>query len=335
MRQPWNRYETNTLSLCAEQRARAFSLRGTRIAAPHTKSDIMNKLEIADSLIASGRYSDAVDVIRQQLAHDPDDPSCHGALVRAYRHLAQRSAALESLETLARVAPDSDILHWVAGTNLWRLGLRDAAMPHLKEWLRREPESAAAWAENALGLSQFADPNLDGEVESAVDRAAALAPDSSQIAELCGFALIEIAAFENAEPHFRRALRIDPNSIAAQSGLAQVLEKTKRVKEATALYAGIGKRSPRHARTATENLRRISGDDVSVPMFLIFVLAAVGMWTLNDRRNDAYWWWLIGLAGTSAASVFFLYHRRRRALISDEAHEALARSKELERFTPK
>jgi tetratricopeptide (TPR) repeat protein len=97
------------------------------------------------------------------------------------------------------------------------------ALASAEKALSLEPES-----EIALGIRAYALAMLERgpEWQEATKKTLAAAPESPQAHALAGFALLARGGEDAAVDRFREALRLDPESEAAQAGLAEAMKAT-------------------------------------------------------------------------------------------------------------
>jgi len=131
-----------------------------------------------------------------------------------------------------------------------REGLAEG-LQHLKEALRRDPESAMAWVALAVGFAKEADmgwvPTADGYLRSrdAVERALELEPDIPEgHAHLGRIRMLHDWDWQGARASFSRAFELAPGNAAALRGSGALAMNTGRLDEAIAQLRDSVRRDP-------------------------------------------------------------------------------------------
>jgi predicted O-linked N-acetylglucosamine transferase (SPINDLY family) len=115
------------------------------------------------------------------------------------------------------------------GMALADLGRHTEAEPHLSRALKKAPHQAEAW-EN-LARCQQAIGNLADAVAS-MERFVSIQPANASAHEQLGELVAAANGFPAAEPHFRKALALDPSMAAAASNLGvSLIEQPSRIAE--------------------------------------------------------------------------------------------------------
>ena len=151
--------------------------------APHSK---IARANYAAVLIDSGRYGEAIALLRKQLDEDPSDPVVRANLIAAMLKNGQMAAAEQMLAELCRNNPNAQ--------QLYQLGFARLALQH--------PETA----------------------EEPLRRASEMSPTSPGFHLAYGAALQRQGKREAAAAEFRRELQVNPTDEQAHIGLAQLGE---------------------------------------------------------------------------------------------------------------
>jgi len=207
-------------------------------------------------LMQQNRLPQAADELRRQLRLDPHEPVAHSLLALCLLDDAQRlPQAQEEAELAIHLAPEYDFAFYVlalvqhrrhrpqealaAFNQALALDPADASYYHLLGQLRLESgqwQAALQAARTGLGFdSEHAD--LHGlearalarqgrghEASEAARAALGHGAESSSIQAQAGWVALETNRSKEALDHFREALRLDPTSGFARSGLVEALK---------------------------------------------------------------------------------------------------------------
>ncbi len=208
-------------------------------------------MEMAGMLQASGRFSEALDYLRQ---HQQVVPGDHHTLVEEGRVLSDLGQYTEAEAVLRRAGRVRDAAaEYNLGAVLDRLGRSDEAMSHyeaalaidpyharamnnLGVWLDRRGQSAAAIAmlersiraapDNAETYSNLGSALIGArrlpDAMRALQTAVALDPDAPDAHNNLGIALAQSGRFPEAKREFTAALRLNPNHVNARRNLASI-----------------------------------------------------------------------------------------------------------------
>jgi tetratricopeptide (TPR) repeat protein len=135
-------------------------------------------------------------------------------------------------DVLALLPEDTDALDVLAFTEL-RLGQPDSAEAHLKEALRKSPNSLRSSI--ALAQSRMARKDVAG-AEEALKQAAAQAPKSPEPRDYLGGFYLALGKTAEAEHEYRQALEIDPKHGPALLALAAMQMRAGHADQAEQTY---------------------------------------------------------------------------------------------------
>ncbi len=260
-------------------------------------------------LFRTRRYAEAETVLRQLLAFDRENARALVWLARALFQQDKYEAALESVQQALHHEPNLADAHHVRAQVLFSMGQLEKALFAVEDALRREPTNAEHWS--LLALFQLERRDWNGVLAAAeqglmIDpehlrclnfRAMALRnlgrrDEAAQVMEGVlarepenplsranqGWLLLEQGKIGEALTHFREALRGDPSSDWARSGVVAAL------KARNPLYAGfLG------YKTWSS---RLSGVQRWVLLFGLYgaVRIARTLWRFNPD-----WGWIMGI----------------------------------------
>ena len=162
-------------------------------------------------LFQRGEYLQARESFAAALALKADDAGLLFNIGECYDNLGDTARAEKYYnECLLRDPNDADGRHALAGM-LVRLGRREEATRMVEGWLAREPQRAAAYAED-------------------------------------GWLWLQAGDLPRAQARLQQALELDPHEPRAQIELARLYEQMHRPDRAAALYERVLQRNPKQVR---------------------------------------------------------------------------------------
>jgi len=189
-----------------------------------------NLLEEALSLHQSHQHDEAERIyarVRREYPRDFDAWYLSGAM--AFQRGGHLEEAVELLQQARKLNAESLECRMFLGMALADLSRHAEAEPHLVRAVKKAPNRPEVWenlarCQRAIGLPREAMESLEKFTE--------LQPHNANAHELLGELTAEIRGFERAEPHFRKALELEPEMAIAWSNLGlSLLEKTGDIAE--------------------------------------------------------------------------------------------------------
>jgi Tfp pilus assembly protein PilF len=164
-------------------------------------------------LFQQGQYLMACDSFAAALAVQPDDPALFYNIGQCYDRLGDAAQAERNYkECLQRAASHGECHHALVSL-VWNSGRRQEAVAMVHEWLEREPQLAAAYAED-------------------------------------GWLWFQAGDLPRAQARFQQALELDPHEPRALIELARVYESLQRPTYAAALYERVLALNPKQTEVA-------------------------------------------------------------------------------------
>jgi tetratricopeptide (TPR) repeat protein len=137
--------------------------------------------------------------------------------------------AIENLEGVLKVKPNSAKAHGKLGTLYAVVGQHERAMEHLRAVAEHDPDDAYGY--NMLGWLAYLKGDGAGAVE-AFRRADEISPFTAEINHRWGLALLLLGRWAEGDARFRQVLLINPKHAGACQGLSQALNKQGHLEEA-------------------------------------------------------------------------------------------------------
>jgi tetratricopeptide (TPR) repeat protein len=179
------------------------------------------------------RYEDALPLLSQAIAAEPQHPEPRCELALALMHLGRNPEGLKTIDAAISIAPQYERGYRIRSLILTGLGRDREALAAAEAAARLAP--ALPEALYVLGCAQLqAKRPADAQLTAA--NLAQLSPDWSHAHLLLGQVAIRRKKWKAAEEASRHALRIDPNLHAAHNNLGVALQGQRRTKEALAAY---------------------------------------------------------------------------------------------------
>lgn len=168
-----------------------------------------------------GHYKDGMGFLQEALALRPEHSFYHYLVAFGHYQLGHHAAAVHALETAQALHPD------VAEY----FGLHAFVLLASKQWedaLARADEGLAVEADNLTCLNARSRAlnklRRTGEAIETMQDALALDPENESTHITVAWNYLEKGSHKQAQHHFREALRLNPNSEAARSGLKEALK---------------------------------------------------------------------------------------------------------------
>ena len=205
-------------------------------------------------LTAVGRHAEAIPLLTQALASDPQDSDIRCDLALALMNIGQIDQADREAYQAIASTPDHERSYRVRSIILRARGRAEDAVAMAREAVRLEPESP--WAHQVLSQGCYAAKRFPEAWVEAL-KVVELAPESAFSHQCVGQAAIGMKNWATAERASLEALRLDPNDWAAMNNLGVALHRQGRRKEAAHAYDAAAQMNP-SAETPRKNLIRVA-----------------------------------------------------------------------------
>jgi Flp pilus assembly protein TadD len=214
-------------------------------------SEAQRAYERAEALEHMGRYDEAIAVLHQALASEPDDGDLLNLLSISLHGVGRFAEALSVADSALAAEPDVEGARHVRTSALWCLGRRTAALEAAREAVQAEPWCVRAWfdvawiagetgsleeARAAAAEALELDPEepdawraavyaglSEKETIAQLERGLVIAPDDPALHNDIGWGLLRHGRFAEAERFLRRAISLDPHAWIPLANLAMVL----------------------------------------------------------------------------------------------------------------
>ncbi len=204
---------------------------------------VLPLLERASGLFTAGRYQEAVPVLREILAADPNHLDATLRLATAYSALGRTAEADAAFRRAATLAPESLDVALYAALHDARTPRWQAAIPRLEAVLARHPERVAAL--EALVDLYGREGRLDDRLHAA-RRLFALRPATGPEALGLGRALMQAQRTNDAIWAFEQALAAQGQGFEAALDLGVLYQAAGRLDDAARMLDRVGSTGPEY-----------------------------------------------------------------------------------------
>ncbi len=197
------------------------------------------------SLVRQHKDTEAVALLRDDLAKNPDDLSARRLLIRVLAFSGDLGAAKDEVDQLAKRAPAGDPAPWIELGHAYELTHRfDEALAAYDEAADRAPNSPAGPREGGMRCARW------GEVDQALPRleeAVRRGAHDAEIMHALGLVRVHLRDLPGAADAYREGLKADPDSRENLLGLATVAVLGNDPKSALAAYDALLAKVPSFA----------------------------------------------------------------------------------------
>lgn len=187
-----------------------------------------NLLEKALQLHKANNHDEADKIyakVRKACPRDFDAWFLSGAM--AFQRGDHLEQAVELLKTARQLNPSSIECRMFLGMALADIGRYMDATSHLEAAVKKFPRQTEVWKN--LAKCKHSTGHLSGARE-ALEKFTELEPNNPASHEMLGELIAELSGFQQAEPHFRKALELDSNMAIAWSNLGlSLIEQTGQI----------------------------------------------------------------------------------------------------------
>ncbi len=179
-------------------------------------NDLVNQ---ASQLLAQNKAPEAIDLLKQARALEPEDEIVRYNLGKAMSRFGQNEEAIKEYEEALRLFPDYVEAHNDLGSLLLRVKRYDEAILHLEQAVTIDPEAASAW--NNLGKA-VAQLRRTTEAQACFEKAVRLDTNLWEAHFNLGTSYLQQGRLSDARTEFETVLRLQPGFGPAQQALARV-----------------------------------------------------------------------------------------------------------------
>lgn len=250
-----------------------------------TIQQLQLQLERAQALVGLGRFDEAISMLLQLIASEPEIAPAWCLLAQAQTGVGDAQAALAAAERATALAPENDWPHRLRSVALQQLGDLDGAIAAAREAVACDPDNWQTHRRLAICLI-LAKRDTDYAF-AAAERAVALAPHEPSTHHTLGAAYEMRGDHVEAEQCFRQALAIDPQYSPAHDALAHRQLASSRFGRAGNLAAAATgfrdavRADPRADESAT-NVERVLQTFLARLSYLIFLIVWLGSRITGD-----------------------------------------------------
>jgi Flp pilus assembly protein TadD len=178
--------------------------------------------------IKERRFQTAIDLLKEALKSDPDNPKIHFALGTAYDKAGQVERTILEMEQVLQLDPDNaDALNYLGYTFAVQ-GIRlDEAEQLIQRALKLRPDDG--YITDSLGWVYYKQNDIDGAIEQ-LEKAVELVPEDPIILEHLGDALLRKGQRQRALKLFEKAFDLESEE-RTQNQKEDLGEKIRKLRE--------------------------------------------------------------------------------------------------------
>jgi predicted O-linked N-acetylglucosamine transferase (SPINDLY family) len=196
----------------------------------HTPQSVKGQ---GDEHLKAGRYADAERCYRQVMESDALYPAAIVNLGYVLREQGRTHEARDVLERAVRIAAEDADSHYLLGSILETTGPRGAEISHLQRAIDLRPDFELARCQLIAALFKS---DRVAEAAKLCDESIASLPDSAELHFYRSNLYLHAGEKELAIESCRRALALNPVSLAAQQSLSRLLLDTEQFEQAEVSY---------------------------------------------------------------------------------------------------
>ena len=191
----------------------------------------------ADTLLHLNRHQDAVLILTQMISQEPEVAEHRAQLARALLNLNDLEGARQTCQAAIALEPEyAGAFYLLSYIEHYRHNF-DAELRAAEEAVRLMPEEPAFLTR--LGRAQI-QSGMPRKAYTAASQALALDPESVELHELLGDVCLELERYQQAETHYREALKQQADDIGLINDLARAQMGRKNWRDAIdTLYQAI------------------------------------------------------------------------------------------------
>lgn len=194
------------------------------LASITSSSASQNKYHESSILIREEKYSDAIRILEELIAEDPDNPRYHYKLGEAYYGLGELEKAQQEEQEAIKLNPDMALAYITLGQVYSRQGNTEGALAMFSKAVELDPES---------GLAQYHLGEMQQTIEQYEDalisyrEAAEADPEWAVPRYTIGEVLEKMGKSEESLVEYQAAIEIDPSWALPYYSMGEVYEEMK------------------------------------------------------------------------------------------------------------
>jgi tetratricopeptide (TPR) repeat protein len=197
----------------------------------------------AMSLTRQHRQSEAIALLRAELAREPDDVESRRLLVRLLAFAGDLAAARVEVDELGKRLPPGDPTPWIELGHAYELAHRfEEALAAYDDASAAAPGSPAGPREGGLRAARWGEAE---EARSRLEEAVKRGARDAETWHALGLVRLHLRDVDGAEQAYRAGIAADPRSLDNFLGLASVAWTRKDPRMALEAYDAILARAPR------------------------------------------------------------------------------------------
>ena len=165
------------------------------------------------------RFAEAEAAFKEALSTDPEnDFALHHLATCQWQQEGREKDALRTIREAVRIAPNDPDHHALAALIRGNVESAKDALPSADEAIRLDPSSAFAfYVRSQLLLTMRRLPEAEAAARSALERD----PEDDENHAAAGWNALQAGKYQEAQTHFREAMRLNPENEFARDGLIE------------------------------------------------------------------------------------------------------------------
>jgi protein O-GlcNAc transferase len=194
------------------------------------RKDAKELWKIADDCYRAGRYTEAIDLFKEYIWANPNDPAGHHGLGMAYGGSGQFAEAIDPFHRALRLNPTFAEVYYRLGTIYGELEQHDEAASAYQSAIRLDPDNVTCHCALA---ELFLEQNKPADAVVPAKEAVRLNPDLADAYLLLGCALhSDSATFAEAAAAYAKSLQLKPDQFVALANLGDIYLGMGKLEEA-------------------------------------------------------------------------------------------------------
>jgi tetratricopeptide (TPR) repeat protein len=215
-----------------------------RAIPPHHPDHAEARHRLGIIALQTGRLENAVDLIGEAIALNPNDAAALSNRGTALADLGRFEEAVASFDRAIVAQPGNAVMHCNRGTALWKMGRHEDALADFDRAIELKPDHAEAYSNRGAAL---ADLDRAQEALDSCDKAIELNPDHAESYYNRGNALRYLKRPDAALLSYDKAIELRPNHAALYNNRGLALTDLGRHDEAVASFDKAIALQPDHA----------------------------------------------------------------------------------------
>lgn len=238
------------LSSQHDDEAATYYLKQGLASSPAPQLALQMKTALAVAYAQLGNYAEAVPVLQELVAAQPDSVECHYNLATAYAHRENYDEAAKEYKEVLRLDPSRALAELLLAKALLNHSNVEESLPYLRDYVQRNPSDPEGLEILGDALKDSSHPQ---EALDVLQRAVKVNPKSYKIHYDLGVMLARSGRLDDAIRELQSAVKLKPDGSEARYQLNRVLARNKQdaaAKQQLAIFETLKEDDERHTKAA-------------------------------------------------------------------------------------